>query len=131
MDATLELHVAPMDAKHEEFLLLLQKMQSSSKEDFLPLFKQMITHTQEHFAFEESIMNEYNFYDKHEHFSEHKNLLDEMHYFYEKGKKSPPFAKSYNNEYSYEKFKRHVINIDSQLAMFIKERNITLEKPLS
>ena len=130
MDATLELHVAPMDAKHEEFLLLLQKMQSSSKEDFLPLFKQMITHTQEHFAFEESIMNEYNFYDKHEHFSEHKNLLDEMHYFYEKGKKSPPFAKSYINEYAYEKFKRHVINIDSQLAMFLKEQKITLPKQL-
>lgn len=36
------------------------------------------------------------------------------------------FGRSYINDYTYEKFKRHVTNIDSQLAMFIKQNEIKL-----
>jgi len=120
------LHVTVMDEKHEEFLELLKKIQSCPKEEFMPLFAQMIEHTKEHFAFEEEIMNTNAFYAKGEHFDEHKNLLGEMEYFYEKAKKLPMFGKSYINEYAFDKFKRHVINIDSQLAMFVKDKNINL-----
>jgi hemerythrin len=88
----------------------------------MPLFEEMIEHTKEHFAYEENLMNELNFYAKGEHFDEHANLLGEMQYFYEKAKKIPAFGKSYINDYAYDKFKRHIINIDSQLAMFLKEQ---------
>lgn len=92
----------------------------------MELFSQMIEHTKSHFKTEEEIMKKYDFYDKDEHFNEHNNLLSEMIYFYEKARKMPLFGKSYINEYAYDKFKRHILNIDSQLAMFIKENNIKI-----
>jgi len=126
MDDELTLNIEAMDTRHDEFLVLLDEIKSAKDSEFLELFSNMIAHTKEHFAFEEEIMNKHNFYDKAEHFGEHENLLNEMHYFYEKAKKMKMFGRSYINDYAYEKFKRHVTNVDSQLAMFIKEKNITL-----
>lgn len=113
-----------MDSKHDEFLELLEKIQNASKDEFLALFQEMIEHTKEHFAYEEVLMHKYDFYAKFEHMDEHTTLLSEMNYFYEKAQKMAMFGRSYIEEYAYEKFKRHIINIDSQLAMFLKENNI-------
>jgi hemerythrin-like metal-binding protein len=121
MSDNLHLNIDVMDEKHDEFLALLSKIQSCASSEFMPLFEEMIEHTKEHFAYEEAIMNQHNFYGKQEHLDEHANLLGEMQYFYDKAKKLPLFGKSYINEYAYEKFKRHIINIDSQLAMFLKD----------
>ena len=125
MQENLQLNIPDMDKMHDEFLDLLSKIQSCSDAEFLQLFEEMITHTKEHFSFEEAIMTEYDFYGKQEHLDEHTNLLNEMIYFYEKARKFPVFGKSYINDYAYDKFKRHIINIDSQLAMFLKEQNIS------
>ncbi|MBU0631096.1 hemerythrin family protein [bacterium] len=124
MSKELHVNIPVMDEKHDEFLEILSKIQSCEKSDFLPLFAQMIKHTKEHFAFEEELMNKHGFYAKGEHFDEHKTLLGEMEYFYEKAQKHPMFGKSYINDYALDKFTRHIINIDSQLAMFFKEKKI-------
>ncbi|WP_345991787.1 hemerythrin family protein [Sulfurimonas sp. HSL-1716] len=126
MNEDLHVNIPLMDEKHEEFLTLLSNIRSCEKNEFLPLFKEMIEHTKEHFAFEEELMKKYEFYAKGEHLDEHKNLLGEMEYFYEKAQKLPVFGKSYIDDYAYDKFRRHIINIDSQLAMFFKERGIEL-----
>lgn len=126
MDELTHLNIESMDKKHDEFLEILSQIRSCNKQEFLPLFATMIEHTCEHFAFEEEIMNKHHFYAKQEHLDEHKNLLSEMNYFYEKAKKFPAFGASYINDYAYDKFKRHIINIDSQLAMFLKKKKITL-----
>ena len=125
MNDNLELNIPIIDEKHDEFLEILAKIKSSNKTEFLPLFKEMIEHTKEHFTFEEELMDKYNFYAKGEHVEEHKNLLNEMEYFYEKAQKMPLFGQSYIDDYAYEKFKRHIINIDSQFAMFLREKNLT------
>jgi hemerythrin len=127
MSDTLELNIPVIDQKHDEFLEILAKIKSSSKSEFLPLFQEMIEHTKEHFAFEEELMDKYDFYAKGEHIEEHKNLLGEMEYFYEKAQKMPMFGQSYINDYAYDKFKRHIINIDSQFAMFLKDKNINIQ----
>ena len=124
MNEDLHVKIPIMDEKHDEFLALLAKIQSCGKNEFLPLFKEMIEHTKEHFDFEEELMDKHEFYAKQEHFDEHKTLLGEMEYFYEKAQKLPMFGKSYINDYAYDKFKRHIVNIDSQLAMFLKDKNI-------
>ncbi|MDO8454066.1 MAG: hemerythrin family protein [Sulfurimonas sp.] len=121
MSDNLHLNIESMDEKHDEFLALLSSIQSCPPSEFMPLFEEMIAHTKEHFAFEEEMMNRLNFYGKQEHLDEHANLLGEMEYFYDKAKKIPAFGKSYIHEYAYDKFKRHIINIDSQLAMFLKD----------
>ncbi len=119
----LKLNIEFMDTLHNEFEELLETMKKTSDNvEFMKLFAVMIEHTKKHFKAEEDSMNAHNFYDKREHFDEHANLLGEMQYFYEKAQKMPMFGKSYINEYAYDKFKRHIINIDSQLAMFLKER---------
>jgi hemerythrin-like metal-binding protein len=130
MSENLQLNIPDMDQTHQEFLDLLRKIQSCDDHEFLILFEEMIRHTKEHFAFEESIMEKYDFYGKQEHFDEHTNLLNEMQYFYQKSKKRPAFGKSYINDYTYEKFRRHIINIDSQLAMFLKKQDISLKESI-
>lgn len=123
MQQNVQLGIAEMDKTHSEFLVLLAKINACNDQEFLTLFDEMITHTKEHFAYEESIMRKQHFYGIQEHIDEHANLLGEMQYFYKKAQKIPAFGKSYINDYAYEKFKRHIINIDSQLAMFLKEQN--------
>ena len=124
MQHDLQINIPIMDKIHDEFLHLLLQLQSCNSQDFLPIFEEMIEHTKDHFAFEEEMMSKYDFYGKLEHLDEHANLLNEMQYFYEKSQKVPAFGKSYINDYAYDKFKRHVINIDSQLAMFLKEQKL-------
>lgn len=126
MQENLQLDISSMDETHHEFLDILAKIQSCNDKEFLLLFDEMITHTKEHFAYEESIMREHDFYGLQEHRNEHVNLLNEMQYFFQKAKKIPSFGKSYINDYAYDKFKRHILNIDSQLAMFLKEKQISL-----
>lgn len=117
----LSLSFKKMDSKHIEFIELLDIVKSSSKDDFLKNFEKLIEHTREHFEYEENLMREKNFYGFSEHKEEHTNLLNEMEYFYNKTKKGLiPFGKSYINDYAFDKFKRHVVNIDSQLANFLK-----------
>ncbi|MDM5270843.1 hemerythrin [Sulfurovum sp. zt1-1] len=125
MQDNLQLNIPLMDKMHDDFLDLLSTIKSCNDSEFLQHFEEIINHTKEHFASEESIMTEQNFYGRQEHLDEHINLLNEMIYFYEKARKFPTFGKPYINDYAYEKFKRHIINIDSQFAMFLKEQNIS------
>lgn len=126
MCENLDLDIKVMDSMHREFLDLLHEIKNCKSSEFMTLFEHMIEHTKDHFKMEEEIMHIHDFYDKQEHLDEHVVLLEEMQYFYEKSQKIPAFGKSYINQYAYEKFRRHVTNIDSQLAMFIKQNNITL-----
>lgn len=124
MSDTLRLNIPSMDETHDEFLEILKRVKAADKTDFLALFDTMIEHTKEHFAFEEDMMQTYNFYGQQEHRDEHTNLLDEMQYFYKKAQRMPVLGHSYINDYALEKFTRHIINIDSQFAMFLKENQL-------
>jgi hemerythrin-like metal-binding protein len=124
MTDNLHLNIDTIDEKHDAFLAILDKLLTSDDSAFLPLFEEMVEHTREHFEFEENMMHTYNFYGKEEHIGEHRSLLGEMTYFYTKSKRFPAFGRSYINDYAFEKFKRHILNIDSQLAMFLKENKL-------
>lgn len=117
------LDIDEMDKTHEEFWDLLQEIKQSEKEEFMSIFKKIIEHTREHFALEEELMRKEEYYGLQEHLNEHAALLSEMEYFYEKAKVLRSFGYSYIYDYADEKFKRHVMNIDSQLAMFLKGQN--------
>jgi len=120
MDESLRLDIAEMDRMHDEFIELLENTKSAAAPEFMARFEALIEHTQGHFAAEEAMMEERAFYGLAEHRGEHETLLEEMRYFFEKGRRLPPFARSYIDDYAYEKFRRHIVNIDSQLAMFLK-----------
>lgn len=120
MGDNLTLNISVMDTMHSEFLTLLASVKECKSDEFVSLFKTMLEHTKDHFKVEEEIMGKHDFYDKQEHIQEHETIISEMEYFYEKAKKIPAFGKSYVNQYAYDKFKRHILNIDSQLAMYLK-----------
>lgn len=112
-----------LDGYHLEFYERFIELKNANNTAFAEKFAQLIEHTEAHFAHEESLMEELGFQGTYEHKEEHNSLLNEMRYFYEKSRKMPMFGRSYVNEYAFDKFKRHVLNIDSQLAMFLKERS--------
>lgn len=120
MQKELKLGITDMDQTHREFLELLNAAKSSSGTAFLKAFEQLIGHTEAHFKTEETLMRERSFHGLAEHREEHENLLGEIRYFYEKTQKMPAFGRAYIDEYAYDKFYRHIINIDSQLAQFLK-----------
>jgi hemerythrin-like metal-binding protein len=116
----LTLGIETMDETHAEFLQRLSLLKAASDSNFVEGFSALVEHTEAHFAMEEEMMRSLGFYGLQEHRDEHETLLSEMRYFLQKARKLPPFGRSYIDDYAYEKFRRHIINIDSQLAMFLK-----------
>ncbi|MHC3994780.1 bacteriohemerythrin [Thiomicrolovo sp. ZZH C-3] len=116
----LTLGVAAMDETHADFLRLLDAVKQATGSDFIEGFSALVEHTEAHFAMEEEMMRSLAYYGLQEHHDEHETLLSEMRYFLQKARKLPPFGRSYIDDYAYEKFRRHIINIDAQLAMFLK-----------
>ena len=123
LDAILVLGVEALDQIHAEFSDILIQTQRASAPEFLTYFSKLIEHSKAHFAFEESLMREHNFYGLNEHIKEHQKLLDEMEYFYKKAQKIKAFGRSYIDDYAFESFHKHVVTIDAQLAMFLKQDN--------
>lgn len=116
----LALGIDALDDTHDEFLALLGRIKAADASVLNEGFAELIEHTEAHFAMEEEIMRSHNFYALQEHLDEHENLLGEMRHFFGRAQRMPAFGRAYIDDYAYEKFKRHIINIDSQLAMFLK-----------
>jgi hemerythrin len=122
----LTLGVEALDGTHDEFLVLLDAAKAAQGSRLLACFAALIEHTEAHFEMEEALMREHAFYGMQEHLDEHENLLNEMRHFFDRAQKLPPFGRAYIDDYAYEKFRRHIINIDSQLAMFLKSKTEAL-----
>lgn len=118
----LALGLAELDDTHAEFLRLLEDVKRAQGSAFIVGFGALISHTETHFAAEQELMQARGFYAMQEHIDEHESLLNEMRYFFDKARKIPAFGRSYIDGYAFEKFRRHILNIDSQLAMFLKSQ---------
>lgn len=113
--------VGSIDARHEEFWVLFEKLKSSSDADFVVAFDEIIVHTKGHFAEEEADMGTVEYPNKYEHEKEHQKALDEMGYFMDKAKGGKLFfAKAYVNDRLSDWFRTHLLNMDSDLARVLK-----------
>lgn len=128
MTDDLALGIDAMDEIHADFERQLEKTKANAGTAFVEAFEALIAHTEAHFEMEEALMRAHGFYAMQEHLDEHETLLNEMRYFYEKARRVPAFGRAYIDDYAFEKFRRHVINIDSQLAMFLKSEAARREK---
>jgi len=118
----LMLGVDTLDHNHLEFIDLQRILAASDTAALPSAFETLYYHTKAHFAEEEALMEKSGFAGLSEHRSEHEKLLGEMHYFLQKVQRGRSvFAKAYIQEYLPEKFYRHIINIDSQLAAYLKQ----------
>lgn len=116
----LSLNCPELDAYHKECDDLLSSFDHSH---FTDSFSALIKHTKEHFAHEEGIMKELNFQGYFEHFEEHQKILGEMSQFLAMALQGNTlFAKNYIKNGVGERLDIHIRNIDSQLAMFLKNR---------
>ena len=70
-----------MDATHQEFVDLVNRLYACDDEAFAGLFPQLLEHTKAHFAAEAMLMEESDFPAIDAHKAEHERLLDEMAQF--------------------------------------------------
>ncbi|MEW7978055.1 MAG: hemerythrin domain-containing protein [Candidatus Sedimenticola endophacoides] len=121
------LGVEEMDETHIEFIELVNRLGNAGKQEFIDLFKQLIEHTEAHFAAENERMEETGFPAIQEHRGEHLRVLGEMNRI---GKRvaagSLMLGRAYVEEQLPSWFSLHAATMDSALAAHIKARFVTL-----
>ena len=109
-----------MDSAHEEFLELLAELQKMEGGINTGLFREWITKTKQHFADEEKLMMKHLYSERETHTGDHEQLIDEMESFYTMITTMPPMAHSFIESYAYDKFRRHTMFYDLDLAKFLR-----------
>jgi len=70
-----------MDETHRDFVALLNRLDDVPRDAFIPLFAELLAHTEVHFAAEAAWMSECGFPAIREHQGEHERVLGELHRF--------------------------------------------------
>lgn len=121
------LGVEEMDETHLEFIDLVNRMGNAGKQEFIELFRELIEHTEAHFAAENQRMEETGFPAIREHMGEHLRVLGEMSRI---GKRvaagSLMLGRAYVEEQLPGWFGLHAATMDSALAAHIKTRFVAL-----
>jgi hemerythrin-like metal-binding protein len=110
-----------MDQTHREFVELLNKLDSASKADFIPLFAELLAHTQAHFTTENDWMQQCAFPAIREHIGEHERVLGELHRFNQRvAAGNVMMGRAYVREQLPGWFELHAQTMDSALAAVMK-----------
>jgi len=119
---THDLHLGfdAMDDAHQAFDRLLKQMQAAKDGIDPALFTQMIDDSKAHFAEEERLMLKEQYPQREVHTEDHKQLIDEMESFFRMLGTMPPMARSFIDSYAYDKFRRHTMFYDLDLAKFLR-----------
>lgn len=112
-----------MDHMHREFVDLHARLLSATGDDLADGFADLVTHTQKHFASEETLMKATGFPATAEHVADHQRVLGELERFGQRiAKGSTMMAKAWLREQLPDWFETHVRNMDSALAAHLKSR---------
>ncbi|MFZ2170669.1 MAG: hemerythrin domain-containing protein [Methylococcaceae bacterium] len=110
-----------IDNDHEEFISLLNELDSASNADFPVLFQHLYEHTEVHFDRENQLMKQFAFPAETEHKGEHQRVLGEFRQFKTRVDKGMiAFGRSFVRERLPDWFRLHVTTMDSALAAHIK-----------
>ena len=111
----------PIDQDHDEFIILLNRLNDADNAEFPALFQQLFEHTEQHFDKENELMKQYAFPAEAEHKGEHQRVLGEFKQFKKRIDKGlVSFGRSFVNERLPQWFVLHVTTMDSALAAHIK-----------
>ncbi|MBF0220108.1 MAG: hemerythrin [Gammaproteobacteria bacterium] len=109
-----------MDQTHREFVILLNRLNSASKHDFIPLFAELLAHTETHFATETDWMQAYAFAAIREHQSEHERVLGELNWFNRRvATGQMTMGRAYVRDQLPAWFQLHAQTMDSALAALV------------
>ena len=112
---------ARMDDTHEEFVAMLNQLLATPQDQQLPLYRQFVEHTVEHFAQEERWMLATGFSADNCHASHHATILDTMHAVVEHFEKEDKEIITRLAEALAEWFPQHAASMDAGLALHLKE----------
>lgn len=113
----------PIDRDHEQFVDLLNQLDTIGNADFTALFKQLFEHTEQHFALENQLMEQFAFPAIAEHKDEHLRVLAEFKQFNQRIEKGLiAFGRSFVRERLPQWFELHVATMDSALVAHVKTR---------
>jgi len=111
----------PIDNDHDEFISLLNKLDTAGNTDFPALFQQLYEHTEQHFDRENQLMMQFAYPGEIEHKGEHQRVLGEFRQFKTRIDKGMiAFGRSFVRERLPQWFGLHVTTMDSALAAHIK-----------
>ena len=116
---------ALIDNDHDEFIELLNALDSAGNADFPALFLQLYEHTEQHFDRENQLMKDNVFPAETEHKGEHQRVLGEFKQFKTRIDKGMiAFGRSFVRERLPQWFGLHVMTMDSALAAHISRNGI-------
>ena len=115
-----------IDRVHDEFIALLNQLDSASNADFPVLFKQLHEHTEQHFDRENQLMMQFAYPGEIEHKGEHQRVLGEFRQFRTRVNKGMiTFGRSFVRERLPQWFGLHVTTMDSALVAHINTHSPT------
>lgn len=114
------LGVMEMDSTHREFVDLVNHMSDATKEAFIPLFAELLAHTQSHFETENAMMRASGFPAMREHLDEHQRVLGDLRRFSQRvATGNTRLGRAYVTQQLPGWFDLHAKTMDSALAAHI------------
>lgn len=116
------LGVAAMDATHHAFCALADRLAAADEAAFAPLFAELLAHTREHFAAEDTQMKAIRFSALGEHLAEHQRVLAELRSFQRAvlaGRTR--MARAYVGDHLRAWFDLHLATMDAALAAHLRK----------
>lgn len=109
-----------IDKDHDEFISLLNELNSATNANFPALFQQLYEQTEQHFERENRMMKQFSFPGETEHKSEHQRVLGEFKQFKTRVDKGLiAFGRSFIKDRLPQWFGLHVTTMDSALVAHI------------
>jgi hemerythrin-like metal-binding protein len=121
LERGLRVQISTIDGLHQEFADMVNAMEHAERAEFARLFHQLVTHTENHFAYENGLMEETRFPGRNEHQAEHRRVLGELSQLNSRlreGEMEP--VRSYVCERLPRWFRLHVITMDHALARHLQ-----------
>jgi hemerythrin-like metal-binding protein len=114
----------PIDKDHDEFIELLNALDTADNADFPALFQQLYDHTEQHFERENQLMAQSAFPASVDHKGEHLRVLGEFKQFKSRVDKGlVAFGRSFVRDRLPQWFALHVTTMDIALAMHINKQS--------
>jgi hemerythrin len=115
-----------IDRDHDEFIALINQLDSPSNADFPVLFQQLHEHTEQHFDRENQLMMQFAYPGAIEHKGEHQRVLGEFRQFKTRVNKGMiTFGRSFVRERLPQWFGLHVTTMDTALVAHINNHSLT------
>ena len=112
-----------IDNDHDEFINLLNELDSAGNANFPVLFQQLYEQTEQHFERENQLMKQFSYPGETEHKGEHQRVLGEFKQFKSRVDKGLiAFGRSFVKDRLPKWFGLHVTTMDSALAAHINKQ---------